>query len=40
MFHEFNKDIMLTQVEVDVAWKINVMCMLWQMKHVKYESVK
>jgi hypothetical protein len=44
MFHEFNNDLMLTQVVVDVVRTINVMgsvdVMSWRMKNVKYESVK
>jgi hypothetical protein len=44
MCHEFNNDIMLTLVAVDVAGTINVMgsgdVMLWRMKNVKYESEK
>jgi hypothetical protein len=43
VFCEFNNGIMLTQVSVDVAGKINVMgsgdVMSWRMKNGKYGSV-
>jgi hypothetical protein len=44
MFHEFNNNLMLTQVDVDVRGGINVMgsgdVMSWRMKFFKYKSVK
>jgi len=44
MFHEFNNNLMLTQLAVCVAHIINVLgsgdLILWRMKNVKYGSVK